>query len=103
MAFNVTNGLASVTFIIILALYLRKTTFNHRSGRLPPGPKRLPLIGNLLQVPTKFEWQTYHKWCEELATDIIHLDALGLSIVVLDSIKAAQELVEKRSAIYSSR
>ncbi|KAK1232372.1 hypothetical protein PQX77_004494 [Marasmius sp. AFHP31] len=103
MTFSITTSLASVAFMIILSLYLRKTPFNRLSGRLPPGPKRLPLIGNLLQVPTKFEWRTYHKWCEELATDIIHLDALGISIVVLDSIKAAQELVEKRSAIYSGR
>lgn len=30
--------------------------------KLPPGPPRRPLIGNLLDIPRQKEWQTYHKW-----------------------------------------
>ncbi|KAJ8079586.1 hypothetical protein PM082_011173 [Marasmius tenuissimus] len=102
MVFSIADVLASLGIITTVVLYLRRTSSARRSST-PPGPQGLPLIGNLLQVPTKFEWQTYHKWCRELGTDIIHLDALGVSIIVLDSVKAAEELVEKRSAIYSSR
>ena len=36
-------------------------------------------------------------------TDIIHLDVVGKSIVVLDSYEAAVELLEKRSKMYSDR
>ncbi|KAJ8079621.1 hypothetical protein PM082_011208 [Marasmius tenuissimus] len=87
---------------VALALYLRWVPRTSCLG-LPPGPRRLPLIGNLLQLPTSYEWETYHRWCKELDTDILCLDAAGVTIIVLDSLKAAEELIEKRSIIYSSR
>uniref|UniRef100_A0A0W0FVK6 Cytochrome p450 n=1 Tax=Moniliophthora roreri TaxID=221103 RepID=A0A0W0FVK6_MONRR len=96
------DGLASATFLFILALWICKFRAR-RSLDLPPGPKRLPLLGNLLDMPTASEWETYHRWCKELDSDIIHLDVAGTSIIVLDSAEAATDLLEKRPMIYSSR
>jgi hypothetical protein len=37
-----------------------------RQGRkLPPGPKKYPLIGSLLSMPTTLEWETFAKWGKE--------------------------------------
>jgi hypothetical protein len=36
-------------------------------------------------------------------SDIIHVNALGTSIVILNSYEAAVNLLDKRSSIYSSR
>jgi hypothetical protein len=36
-------------------------------------------------------------------SDIIHVNALGTSIVILNSYKVAADLLDKRSGIYSSR
>ncbi|KAJ7247309.1 cytochrome P450 [Mycena rebaudengoi] len=79
----------------------------YRSSRsrlpLPPGPPKLPLVGNLFDMPSAFEWETYMKWSEQYNSDIIHLDVAGSSIIVLNSVKAANDLLLKRSSIYSDR
>ena len=37
-----------------------------RQGRnLPPGPKKYPLIGNLLSMPSTLAWETFAKWGRE--------------------------------------
>ncbi|KAF4580763.1 hypothetical protein EYR38_003049 [Pleurotus pulmonarius] len=70
---------------------------------LPPGPKKWPLIGNLLDAPSEFQWIKYHEWSKQCNSDIIHLDVAGSIIVVVDTTEAANELFDKRSSIYSSR
>ncbi|KAJ7607912.1 cytochrome P450 [Roridomyces roridus] len=70
---------------------------------LPPGPPKLPLVGNLFNYPSTFEWETYMEWSRMYDSDILHLGVAGRSIVVLSSKDAAMDLLEKRSAIYSDR
>jgi hypothetical protein len=37
-----------------------------RQGRnLPPGPKKYPLIGSVLSMPSTLEWETFEKWGKE--------------------------------------
>lgn len=60
------TGGTAFAFALVLYFFLER----RRDGSvdylpLPPGPKKLPLIGNLLDMPKKFEWITYHKWCKE--------------------------------------
>ena len=38
---------------------------------LPPGPKKLPFIGNLLAMPTRAEWETFTKWGKEYSPCLI--------------------------------
>ncbi|KAF7334612.1 hypothetical protein MVEN_02291300 [Mycena venus] len=70
---------------------------------LPPGPKTLPLVGNLFNMPASEEWKTYRKWSTEFNSDIIHLNVAGKSIIVLSSIEATSNLMVQRSSIYSDR
>lgn len=35
-----------------------------RNAPFPPGPKGLPLAGNLLDMPSEKEWLTFAKWGE---------------------------------------
>jgi hypothetical protein len=110
---------ASFTLALYFYLKSRRYEFTDRLP-LPPGPKKLPLIGNLLDMPTSFEWMTYHKWCKEFGaqiytllwdailtlladSDIIHLNMGGTSLIVLDTSEATTELLERRSSVYSDR
>ncbi|ETW79020.1 cytochrome P450 monooxygenase 71 [Heterobasidion irregulare TC 32-1] len=67
----------------------------------PPGPKRLPIIGNMLDLPKDHAWFTYQQWSKEYRSDVIHVDTLGTHLIILNSAKAARELFEKRSSLYS--
>ncbi|KAF9451579.1 cytochrome P450 [Macrolepiota fuliginosa MF-IS2] len=95
---NVLVGLTAL--VLTVTLYLRKPK---QSLPLPPGPKKWPVIGNLLQLPTSFEWETYARWSEIYGSDILHVDAAGSSIIIVNSWKAAYDLFEKKSSLYSSR
>ncbi|KAL0573231.1 cytochrome p450 [Marasmius crinis-equi] len=69
----------------------------------PPGPPPSGSVtGHLKDMPAKKPWVTYAKWGKEYG-DIIHLEALGDHIVILNSFDAANELLERRSRIYSGR
>ncbi|KAJ6570090.1 cytochrome P450 [Mycena vulgaris] len=91
---------ASLCVSAVSILYFK---FRFHAPPLPPGPRKLPLVGNLFSMPLHSEWETYWKWSKKYDSDVIHLSAMGTSIVVLSSLEAAEDLLDKRSAIYSDR
>ncbi|KAF8815161.1 cytochrome P450 [Phlegmacium glaucopus] len=98
--FNLDILLICLTLFLIWMFYKK----NQRNRLpLPPGPAGLPLIGNLLDMPKSSEWEVYHKWSQEFNSDIIHLNAAGTDIIILDTYEATIDLIEKWSNNYSSR
>ncbi|KAF8523750.1 cytochrome P450 [Hysterangium stoloniferum] len=69
---------------------------------LPPGPPGRFLIGNLYDLPSHHEWETYSEWANKYG-DLVYLNVLGTSMLYINSADLAYELFEKRSAIYSDR
>ncbi|KAF8330474.1 cytochrome P450 [Amanita rubescens] len=69
----------------------------------PPGPPPKPFIGNAAEILSEMKWVKYLEWSKRLNSDIIHMSCMNNHIVVLHKLEDITELMEKRSAIYSSR
>ncbi|KAL4912532.1 cytochrome P450 [Aspergillus aurantiobrunneus] len=70
--------------------------------RLPPGPPPLPLLGNKLQLPSSHPWIKFQQWSRIYGP--IYTIWLGRRpTIVLSDPTIASDLLEKRSAKYSTR
>ena len=108
-----------LVLVCCLAAILVIRDYQRRRGLpYPPGPRPLPLIGNIFDIPMKFSWLSYSElskkhgmiyFCdkvlltERIAGDVLSFHVFGKVIVVLNSIKATKDLLESRSDIYSDR
>ncbi|PPQ64455.1 hypothetical protein CVT24_008465 [Panaeolus cyanescens] len=93
------EGVLLALFLVFsCALWIKK-----RRLPLPPGPTGWPIIGNVFDMPPNSEWEAFQRWGKESNSDIVYLNMAGTSIVVLNSVKAVKDLLEKRSSIYSNR
>ncbi|KAG5340721.1 hypothetical protein C0989_000498 [Termitomyces sp. Mn162] len=72
------SGVPASVFLVALGIVYLWRFYSRADSRFPPGPRGLPLLGNILQVP-------------------------GKTVILLGDMKIAKELLEKRSAKYSSR
>ncbi|KDQ09679.1 hypothetical protein BOTBODRAFT_520174 [Botryobasidium botryosum FD-172 SS1] len=90
------------TLSLLYGVYKRrKLRQNPRQWPLPPGPKPEPIIGNARHIPFDFGWLQFAEWKKSYG-DIIHLNALGNRIIVLNSYKSCIDLLGQ-NAIYASR
>lgn len=106
---------------VVLFQYSRRRKPTLSSLPLPPGPKPLPVIGNLFDLPNRdrLPWRkckeladTYGEFMPQVSIssvshriegDIVHLRVLGRSVIYINSAKAVNELFEQHSSISSDR
>ena len=90
-----------------VALCLLRVAFRRwRAARarppLPPGPRGLPLIGNLLDMPSEQEWRTFARWGDQYG-GLSSVTILGQTLVIVNDPKIATDLLDKRSSTFSDR
>ncbi|KAJ3814477.1 cytochrome P450 [Lentinula aff. lateritia] len=105
MAYALTAAAATTIFVLVPILLLLHSLWKpSRLHPLPPGPTKLPIVDNMFDIPTGARiWLKYAEMCRKYKSDIIHLSALGNSIVALNSAKMVSDLLDNRGSIYSSR
>ncbi|ESK84360.1 cytochrome p450 [Moniliophthora roreri MCA 2997] len=98
MTFTITTSLScALISISIWIIYLNRK----RPGKLPPGPKGYPLVGNIFQLQNR-PWHTFVEW-KKTYGDIVYLTLFNQDVIVLNSAKVAGDLLDRRAANYSQR
>lgn len=89
----------------LLAIFAKGVSkrWQRRNDILPPGPAQELLLGNIRHAPAENAAQVYMQWSKEHQSDILSLNMLGQDIIVLNSVRAAKDLLSVRSANYSNR
>lgn len=101
MAILTVGAILAVFFILYTALpYIRRKS---TTLPLPPGPPGEPIIGHLRIVPTDNPEFTYAQWAKDYNSDVIYVNVLGQPVVVLNSVQAAVDLLDKRGSNYCDR
>ncbi|KAF9261904.1 cytochrome P450 [Marasmius fiardii PR-910] len=88
--------------IFVLRLFKKRY---HRGFHLPPGPKRIPILGNIFDMKAKRKEPihiTFTNW-SQIYGDVFTFDVLGSRTIVLNSYRAIIDLLEHRSYNYSDR
>lgn len=106
----------SILCVLVVLTYgiFRKQRF------LPPGPRGLPIVGNLFGMPKTEEWlhwskfkDTYGTMC--MFTEVLYaylveyigpissVRVLTQTIILLNTLDVSQDLLDRRSQIYSNR
>ncbi|KAI0029079.1 cytochrome P450 [Vararia minispora EC-137] len=92
------DAIATVACLALIYQYLSRKSYLP----FPPGPPRLPIIGNAFDIPEDYAWKQYAKWSEKYG-DVISLQVFGQTIVIINSHSALRDIVLKRSATFTGR
>ncbi|CAE6444893.1 unnamed protein product [Rhizoctonia solani] len=96
-ALGVTLGTAlSLHFLLQNLLELSKPP-------LPPSPRSYPLVGHLLSMPKHNQHIGFIELGKQLKSDILSLRVLGNTMIILNSVEEAKNLLQNRSGVYSGR
>lgn len=90
--------------LVSVGVCVLKAYFDKRASagrQLPPGPKGLPVVGNVADMPKDKEWLTFTEWGRKFG-GICSVSLFGRPMIIINSIDVLEEF-DKKSAIYSER
>ena len=108
--------LLPILSFFVLFVFLHRLAYGQRRRPYPPGPKGFPIIGNpwalqpknpsprKVSPGSKHRWERYVDWSRQYnSPDIVSVPVFGERVIILNSKKAVDDLLDKRSAKYSDR
>lgn len=105
MAFAPSLQFGAIAIAAFLAFFISQSLSKRRvSSRLPPGPKPLPVIGNILDLPPKGapEFQHWFKHKDKYGP-ISSINVMGLPLVIFHDKEAAHAVMGKKAQKTSAR
>ncbi|KAL6871821.1 cytochrome P450 [Trichoderma novae-zelandiae] len=93
----------AITLFVLLASKVVTCQRIKRRGSLPPGPPGEPILGHLRIIPTDNPEYYYMRVSQEYGSDVLSFNVLGQPVIVLNSVRAATDLLDKRGANYCDR
>ncbi|TFK81999.1 cytochrome P450 [Polyporus arcularius HHB13444] len=101
-------GIAPTAILLVAFLVLSYTVSlvkwrrRSRGHPLPPGPRGLPYIGNIVHMRKPELWKAHKELCKKYG-DVVYVPVLGQDVVVLGSPQAIFDLLDRKSAVTSDR
>ncbi|KAH9950732.1 cytochrome P450 [Amylocystis lapponica] len=93
-----------VTVLGLVVAYIVWLQLNKpRNRALPPGPKPLPIVGNIREFMGGAElWTSVNKVAKQYG-DVFYMHVFGQGLAFLNTYDGAVELMERRGALYSDK
>ncbi|TFA97527.1 O-methylsterigmatocystin oxidoreductase [Trichoderma ghanense] len=101
---NMASTLIVQALIVLVGYLVYHQLLRKPKRNLPPGPKGLPLLGNVLNLPPKDVPDHVHwKSITDKYGPVASVTLLGQPMIFIADRDAAQEILEKKSAVSSGR
>ncbi|KAJ6477966.1 cytochrome P450, partial [Mycena vulgaris] len=98
------SSLDSRWILVLVAILPLCVRYARKAGgpSLPPGPRGFPLVGNIFDVPTGDIWLKFAQ-LGEVWGDISSITLFGQTMIIVNSLKIAEDLLDVRGANFSDR
>ncbi|KKK13960.1 hypothetical protein ARAM_000202 [Aspergillus rambellii] len=87
----------TLLMIVSYLVYHRLRSQWHPRLPFPPGPPAEPILGHLRIIPHNHPEYQYARWSREYNSDILYFTVLGRPMIVINSIEAAHDLLDKEN------
>ncbi|KAF1952599.1 cytochrome P450 oxidoreductase OrdA-like protein [Byssothecium circinans] len=104
MTITAYSSAQAIAIVLILAYLIKKFVLTPNTLPLPPGPRGIPIFGNIADLPPKgtLEWKHWLKF-KDVYGGMCTIQVMGQTIILMHDLEATLELLDKRGAKYSSR